>query len=158
MLHYTAITKRLCRVQDKITQGWHYTQKHIQMFCEKLLKRSVSTKATEMILISVAEALIKRHPCLSEPGSFNGCYGWKQRLKTIMGNYRTVQNALIICLSQNPQEMHCLQKNGGQQHTWYSNTDSGTTGKWETVSHKWSEELFYVWKWRFFSDLVYCIW
>ncbi len=23
----------------------------------------------------VAEALIKKHPCLSEPGSFNGCYG-----------------------------------------------------------------------------------
>ncbi|XP_053351506.1 uncharacterized protein LOC128521020 [Clarias gariepinus] len=38
---------------------------------------------------SVAEALIKRHPCLKEPGSFNGCYGWKQRLKYKMGNYRT---------------------------------------------------------------------
>uniref|UniRef100_A0A3B4YDX4 PB1 domain-containing protein n=1 Tax=Seriola lalandi dorsalis TaxID=1841481 RepID=A0A3B4YDX4_SERLL len=37
----------------------------------------------------VAEALIKKHPCLSEPGSYNGCYGWKQRLKTKMGNYRT---------------------------------------------------------------------
>lgn len=38
---------------------------------------------------NVAEALIKKHPCLSEPGSYNGCYGWKQRLKTKMGNYRT---------------------------------------------------------------------
>lgn len=38
---------------------------------------------------TVAEALIKRHPCLKEPGSFNGCYGWKQRLKYKMGNYRT---------------------------------------------------------------------
>ncbi|KAF0021708.1 hypothetical protein F2P81_026039 [Scophthalmus maximus] len=37
----------------------------------------------------VAEALVKRHPCLKEPGSFNGCYGWKQRLKYKMGNYRT---------------------------------------------------------------------
>lgn len=37
----------------------------------------------------VAEALIKKHPCLSEPGSYNGCYGWKQRFKTKMGNYRT---------------------------------------------------------------------
>lgn len=30
----------------------------------------------------VAEALIKKHPCLSVPCSYNGCYGWKQRLKT----------------------------------------------------------------------------
>ncbi|KAF7642129.1 hypothetical protein LDENG_00264180 [Lucifuga dentata] len=37
----------------------------------------------------VAEELIKKHPCLSEPGSYNGCNGWKQRLKTKMGNYRT---------------------------------------------------------------------
>ncbi|XP_013884485.1 uncharacterized protein LOC106532868 isoform X2 [Austrofundulus limnaeus] len=38
----------------------------------------------------VAEALIKKYPCLKEPGSFNGCYGWKQRLKYKMGNYRTL--------------------------------------------------------------------
>ncbi|KAF3851753.1 hypothetical protein F7725_005108 [Dissostichus mawsoni] len=38
---------------------------------------------------TVAEALIKKHPCLKEPGSFNGCNGWKQRLKYKMGNYRT---------------------------------------------------------------------
>uniref|UniRef100_A0A3B5PS92 PB1 domain-containing protein n=1 Tax=Xiphophorus maculatus TaxID=8083 RepID=A0A3B5PS92_XIPMA len=38
----------------------------------------------------VAEALVKKHPCLKEPGSFNGCYGWKQRLKYKMGNYRTL--------------------------------------------------------------------
>lgn len=30
----------------------------------------------------VSEALIKKHPCLAEPGSWNGCYGWTQRLKT----------------------------------------------------------------------------
>ncbi|XP_029302698.1 uncharacterized protein LOC115018037 [Cottoperca gobio] len=40
-------------------------------------------------LCAVAEAFIKKHPCLREPGSFNGCYGWKQRLKYKMGNYRT---------------------------------------------------------------------
>ena len=39
---------------------------------------------------TVAQALIKKHPCLWEPGSFNGCYGWKQRLKWKMGNYRTL--------------------------------------------------------------------
>lgn len=38
----------------------------------------------------VAEALIKKHPCLKEPGSFNSFYGWKQRLKYKMGNYRTL--------------------------------------------------------------------
>ncbi len=37
----------------------------------------------------VSEALIKKHPCLAEKGSFNGCYGWTQRLKMKMGNIRT---------------------------------------------------------------------
>lgn len=37
----------------------------------------------------VAASLIRMHPCLSEPGSHNGCYGWKQRLKTKMDNYCT---------------------------------------------------------------------
>lgn len=34
----------------------------------------------------VASALIKKHPCLTEPGSVNG---WKNSLKFKMGNYRT---------------------------------------------------------------------
>ena len=37
----------------------------------------------------VAEALTSKHPCLREPGSFNESYGWKQRIKIKMGNYRT---------------------------------------------------------------------
>ncbi|XP_078024426.1 uncharacterized protein LOC144463559 [Epinephelus lanceolatus] len=37
----------------------------------------------------VSEALIKKHPCLAEPGSWNGCYGWTQRLKTRMGILHT---------------------------------------------------------------------
>ncbi|XP_076020564.1 uncharacterized protein LOC143011539 [Genypterus blacodes] len=37
----------------------------------------------------VSEALIKKHPCLKEPGSFNGCYGWIQRLKYKMNNFRS---------------------------------------------------------------------
>jgi len=44
---------------------------------------------TDADFSDVAEALIKKNPCLSEPSSYNGCYGWKQRLKTKMGNYRT---------------------------------------------------------------------
>ncbi|XP_051803243.1 sterile alpha motif domain-containing protein 3-like isoform X2 [Acanthochromis polyacanthus] len=37
----------------------------------------------------LAEALIRKHPYLKEPGSYNGCYGWQQRLKFKMGNYRS---------------------------------------------------------------------
>ncbi|XP_072561790.1 uncharacterized protein [Paramormyrops kingsleyae] len=36
-----------------------------------------------------AEALVKAHPSLKEPGSENGWYGWKISLKFKMGNYRT---------------------------------------------------------------------
>ncbi|KAL3976508.1 interleukin 18 [Sarotherodon galilaeus] len=36
-----------------------------------------------------AEALVTTHPCLKEPGSKNGSYGWKTSLKFKMGNYRT---------------------------------------------------------------------
>ncbi|XP_032392486.1 uncharacterized protein LOC116702420 [Etheostoma spectabile] len=58
---------------------------------EKLAEEIFKFKAypTDADFSDVAEALIKKHPCLSEPGSYNRCYGWKQRLKTKMGNYRT---------------------------------------------------------------------
>ncbi|KAK7919333.1 hypothetical protein WMY93_010617 [Mugilogobius chulae] len=58
---------------------------------EKVAEEIFKFKAypTDADYSEVAEALIKKHPCLSEPGSYNGCYGWKQRLKTKMGNYRT---------------------------------------------------------------------
>lgn len=38
-------------------------------------------------LSNVAEALLRKHLCLSEPGLYNGCFGWKQRIKTNMGKY-----------------------------------------------------------------------
>lgn len=38
---------------------------------------------------SVAIALITKHPCLREPGSPDGCSGWKNSLMYKMGNYRT---------------------------------------------------------------------
>ncbi|XP_039885343.1 sterile alpha motif domain-containing protein 3-like [Simochromis diagramma] len=44
---------------------------------------------TSAQLADVAEALVQQHPCLKEPGSYNGCYGWQQRLKYKMGNYRS---------------------------------------------------------------------
>ncbi|XP_033505024.2 uncharacterized protein LOC117271049 isoform X2 [Epinephelus lanceolatus] len=39
-------------------------------------------------LQSVALALISKHPCLREPGSPDGCSGWKYSLKYKMGKYR----------------------------------------------------------------------
>lgn len=58
---------------------------------EKVAEEIFKYKAypTDADFSDVAEALIKKHPCLSEPGSYNGCCGWKQQLKTKMGNYRT---------------------------------------------------------------------
>ncbi|XP_038129181.1 uncharacterized protein LOC119781095 [Cyprinodon tularosa] len=40
-------------------------------------------------ICDVAEALVNKYPCLKEPGSFSGYYGWQQRLKYKMANYRT---------------------------------------------------------------------
>lgn len=37
----------------------------------------------------VAEALVNKHPCLKEPGTHAGWYGWKNSLTFKMGNYRT---------------------------------------------------------------------
>uniref|UniRef100_A0A8D3CDV8 Uncharacterized protein n=1 Tax=Scophthalmus maximus TaxID=52904 RepID=A0A8D3CDV8_SCOMX len=36
----------------------------------------------------VAKALVSKHPCIKEPGSRTGWYGWKNSLKFKMGNYR----------------------------------------------------------------------
>lgn len=37
----------------------------------------------------VAEALVKKYPCLKESGSFSGYYGWQLSIKYKMANYRT---------------------------------------------------------------------
>lgn len=39
-------------------------------------------------ILAVAEALVDKFPCLKEPGSFAGLYGWQQRIKNKMHNYR----------------------------------------------------------------------
>lgn len=45
---------------------------------------------TGLQILAVIEALIKKHPCLQEPGtSPSGTYGWQQRLKYKMANYRS---------------------------------------------------------------------
>lgn len=43
---------------------------------------------TGVQILAVAEALVEKYPCLKEPGSFNGLYGWQQRIKYKLGNYR----------------------------------------------------------------------
>ncbi|KAL4000600.1 KRAB domain-containing zinc finger protein [Sarotherodon galilaeus] len=48
-----------------------------------------SSYPTDNDLTDVAEALVIKHPCLREQGSFNGCYGWKISLKYKMANLRT---------------------------------------------------------------------
>lgn len=39
-------------------------------------------------VIIVAEALSQKYPCLKEPGSFSGFYGWQMSLKYKMADYR----------------------------------------------------------------------
>ncbi|XP_076146592.1 uncharacterized protein LOC143131083 isoform X2 [Alosa pseudoharengus] len=43
---------------------------------------------TDAECMEVAKALVSAHPCLKEPGSVNGCDGWKKSLKDKLGNYR----------------------------------------------------------------------
>ncbi|KAI9545413.1 hypothetical protein NQZ68_036884 [Dissostichus eleginoides] len=47
-----------------------------------------STYPSTLQISSVADALVEKFPCLKEPGSFSGMYGWQQRLKYKMHNYR----------------------------------------------------------------------
>lgn len=58
---------------------------------ESLAQEIIKFKAypSNLEIESVAEALIKAHPCLREQGSFSGFYGWKISLKYKMANYRT---------------------------------------------------------------------
>lgn len=39
-------------------------------------------------ITSVSYALVEKFPCLKERGSFAGLYGWQQRIKNKMQNYR----------------------------------------------------------------------
>ncbi|XP_010772848.1 sterile alpha motif domain-containing protein 3 [Notothenia coriiceps] len=58
---------------------------------EKLAESIYSFKAypCDEEYLDIATALIQKHPCLAEPGSSNGCNGWKNSVKFKMGNYRT---------------------------------------------------------------------
>ena len=53
---------------------------------------------TGIQVMHVVEALAEKYPCLKEPGSFNGMYGWQQRIKYKMANYRAkVRGLQIAC-------------------------------------------------------------
>ncbi|CAL8242066.1 unnamed protein product [Merluccius merluccius] len=39
--------------------------------------------------LEVVEALLNKHPCLKERGTYSGTYGWQNRLKMKMANYRS---------------------------------------------------------------------
>lgn len=69
----------------KLSKG----QKH--NILETLAGKMHSYKAypTDREFSEVAEALIIKYPCLKEPGSPTGWYGWKNSLKFKMGNFRT---------------------------------------------------------------------
>ncbi len=58
---------------------------------EKLAEKIYGYKAypSNVEIEAVAKALIEKHPCLKEPGSLTGFYGWKQSMKFKMGNYRS---------------------------------------------------------------------
>ncbi|KAJ8263870.1 hypothetical protein GJAV_G00142340 [Gymnothorax javanicus] len=58
----------------------------LERLAEEIFKYKAYPKDVDFS--EVPEALKKKHPCLTEPGSYNGCYGWKQRLKYKMANYR----------------------------------------------------------------------
>ncbi|KAL6477454.1 hypothetical protein MHYP_G00132890 [Metynnis hypsauchen] len=63
---------------------------------EKLAKKIYQFFAypTSQQICSAAEALVQKHPCLKEPGSFSGFYGWQTRQKYKMGNYRSKLRSL----------------------------------------------------------------
>ncbi|XP_054870370.1 uncharacterized protein LOC118471749 [Amphiprion ocellaris] len=51
---------------------------------------------TSLQIGEVAEALVRKHPCLTEPGSCNGWIGWMYSLKYKMGNYRSKLRSLGV--------------------------------------------------------------
>ncbi len=60
----------------------------LEKFAEEIFR--YTAYPTGLQIEVVVEALLKKHPCLREPGtSFSGMYGWQQRLKYKMANYRS---------------------------------------------------------------------
>uniref|UniRef100_A0A3P9H9U1 PB1 domain-containing protein n=1 Tax=Oryzias latipes TaxID=8090 RepID=A0A3P9H9U1_ORYLA len=68
----------------KLTRG----QKHDILEALAATMHSFKAYPNDKEVSVVAEALVTHHPCLKEPGSKTGWYGWKNSLKFKMGNYR----------------------------------------------------------------------
>lgn len=62
-------------------------KKAIMQDLEKLIF-SYTAYPTSQQVSSVAEVLVAKFPCLKEPGSFAGLFGWQRRIKDKMQNYR----------------------------------------------------------------------
>jgi hypothetical protein len=56
-----------------LTQSSKTNSDILEKFAEEIFK--FKAYPTDADFSDVAEALIQKHPCLSEPGSYNGCYG-----------------------------------------------------------------------------------
>ncbi|XP_035992142.1 uncharacterized protein LOC118562940 [Fundulus heteroclitus] len=71
--------------------GRHFTDASVKSAIMQDLAKvifSYTAYPTNQQILSVAEALVSKFPCLREPGSFAGLYGWQQRIKYKMHNYR----------------------------------------------------------------------
>ncbi|KAI4807937.1 hypothetical protein KUCAC02_027709, partial [Chaenocephalus aceratus] len=87
-------------VDVSLEAGNQAYQKDGTLLSNPRLRSSVLEKLAEEIfrytayptgvqVLAVLEALLEKYPCLKEPGSFNGMYGWQQRIRYKMGNYRS---------------------------------------------------------------------
>ncbi|XP_052441460.1 uncharacterized protein LOC127981440 [Carassius gibelio] len=71
--------------------GTHFQDASIKSAIMQDLAKAVfsyTAYPSSMQISSVAEALLEGFPCLKEPGTFAGTYGWQQRLKYKMHNFR----------------------------------------------------------------------
>lgn len=86
-------------VEQHLQAGNQTFQKNGALLNHPSLTSSIQEKLAEVVfgytayptgiqILTVVEALIEKFPCLREPRSFNGLYGWQQRMKWKKGNYR----------------------------------------------------------------------
>lgn len=64
----------------------------LQRICDEIYKYKAYPVKEDRF--EVAQALIKKHPCLQMPGNFDGALGWAERFGTKMSNFRTYMKGL----------------------------------------------------------------
>ncbi|XP_069388840.1 sterile alpha motif domain-containing protein 3-like [Paralichthys olivaceus] len=76
-------------VQEEKTLRLIRDQKHniLDVMAAEIYKDKAYPSTKE--IVKAAEALVSKHPCLTENGSKTGYKGWKNSLRFKMGNYRT---------------------------------------------------------------------